>query len=159
MDGLDRWAGPRGELYVASQSVLFGLIAGGPWLGFSRAGWGGPWVAWPALCMLGLAGAAALGALLNLGTNLSALPHPKDNAQLVTGGLYACVRHPIYAAGLLGSLSWALYWGSWRAGLGTLLLLGLFDLKARREERFLAERFPDYAGYQKRVRRLIPWVY
>jgi hypothetical protein len=35
----------------------------------------------------------------------------------------------------------------------------LLDIKARREERWLREKFPDYDEYAVKVRRLIPWLY
>jgi protein-S-isoprenylcysteine O-methyltransferase Ste14 len=34
-----------------------------------------------------------------------------------------------------------------------------FDLKARREERWLRERFADYDDYARRVKRFIPGFY
>ena len=34
-----------------------------------------------------------------------------------------------------------------------------FDIKSRREEVWLAEHFPEYAAYQRRVRKLIPFIY
>jgi len=39
------------------------------------------------------------------------------------------------------------------------LLSVLFDAKARREERWLVEKFPSHADYQRRVRTLVPFVY
>jgi protein-S-isoprenylcysteine O-methyltransferase Ste14 len=69
------------------------------------------------------------------------------------------VRHPLYSAVILLSLGWALMWGSAIALIGCLVEAFFFDSKARREERWLAEKFPEYAGYCRRVRRLIPWVY
>jgi protein-S-isoprenylcysteine O-methyltransferase Ste14 len=38
------------------------------------------------------------------------------------------------------------------------LLSVLFDAKARREERWLVEKFPSHADYQRRVRTLVPFV-
>jgi len=40
-----------------------------------------------------------------------------------------------------------------------LVALGFFDLKSRREERWLEERYPGYAAYRARTRRLIPGLY
>lgn len=34
-----------------------------------------------------------------------------------------------------------------------------FDTKAGVEERWLTKRFPEYAAYRRRVRKLIPFVY
>ena len=39
------------------------------------------------------------------------------------------------------------------------VLLGFFDLKSRREELWLADRYPGYAAYRGRTRRLIPGLY
>ena len=54
-------------------------------------------------------------------------------------------------------------WSFAEAPLGlvpTALLAVLFDLKARREEAWLIERFPEYADYRARTpRRLLPWLY
>ena len=41
----------------------------------------------------------------------------------------------------------------------TALLVALFDLKARREEEWLAERYPEYAAYRECTWRLVPWLY
>jgi hypothetical protein len=42
----------------------------------------------------------------------------------------------------------------------TTLLAVLIDLKARREETWLIERFPEYALYRARTpRRFVPWPY
>jgi protein-S-isoprenylcysteine O-methyltransferase Ste14 len=32
-------------------------------------------------------------------------------------------------------------------------------MKARREESWLQEKYPEYAAYKSRVKKLIPWVY
>ena len=42
----------------------------------------------------------------------------------------------------------------------TALLAVLFDLKARREEAWLIERFPEYVAYRAGTpRRFVPWLY
>ena len=44
--------------------------------------------------------------------------------------------------------------------LGYVAVLFVFlDLKSRREERLLIERFPEYVDYPRRVRKLVPFVY
>ena len=58
-----------------------------------------------------------------------------------------------------GSVGWALVWRSWPALVAALALGPLFDAKARAEERWLRQRFPEYAGYKRRVRRFVPWIY
>lgn len=148
----------RGEAYVGVQVLLFGLIAGGPWMD-PRRGMASGWI----LALSGLAltagGLGSLWALFQLGRNLSVLPHPKAGAALVRSGAYAWVRHPIYVFVLVLGGGWTLLWRSPTAGLAWVALGLLFDLKARREERLLVERFPDYDAYRRQVRRFIPGLY
>jgi len=41
----------------------------------------------------------------------------------------------------------------------TVLLAGVFELKSRREELWLAERYPEYPDYRAATpRRFVPWV-
>ena len=68
------------------------------------------------------------------------------------------MRHPVYGGVILIGLGWS----SADAPLGfvpTALLAVLFDLKARREEAWLIERFSAYGAYRARTRRLIPWLH
>jgi protein-S-isoprenylcysteine O-methyltransferase Ste14 len=75
---------------------------------------------------------------------------------LVQRGIYARVRHPLYTSVMLASLGWALIWQSGSSLLAALALVPFFHAKARREERWLCETFPDYADYASRVPRFIP---
>jgi len=65
----------------------------------------------------------------------------------------------MYGGGLVLAAGWALVARSWLTVGYVLLLFGFLDLKSRREEKWLVARFPEYRGYQKRVRKLIPFVY
>ena len=154
--------GRRGEWWVIGQFALFALIVFGP----RQLGDFGP-VADGLAGPLRLAGGAATAAGLlvvvlaatRLGRALTPLPYPRDDARLVTAGMYRYVRHPIYSGVLLMSVGWAGWVGSLLT-LGYVLLLAFWlDRKAAREERWLAERYPDYPAYCRRVRRLVPWVY
>jgi protein-S-isoprenylcysteine O-methyltransferase Ste14 len=57
------------------------------------------------------------------------------------------------------SLGWACLWRSLPGAALALIQAVLLDAKARREERWLREKFPGYGEYAAKVRRLIPWVY
>jgi protein-S-isoprenylcysteine O-methyltransferase Ste14 len=81
------------------------------------------------------------------------------NRGVKTGGLYAVVRHPMYAGHLLGYLGYLAANPSARNGLITGVTLGLIAARARAEERLLA-RDPAYRAYLARTRwRLVPFVY
>jgi len=69
------------------------------------------------------------------------------------------LRHPLYSSLMFASAGWALVWSSAVALAAALTLAVLLDAKARVEERWLLERFPGYAAYAGRVRRLLPWIY
>ena len=102
----------------------------------------------------GFAGTVALG------RNLTPFPKPSAHTQLVQGGIYGLMRHPLYTAVFCASVGWALVWQSWPALLARCLRAGkFFDAKARHEERWLRQQFPEYADYEQRVRRFIPWIY
>jgi protein-S-isoprenylcysteine O-methyltransferase Ste14 len=99
------------------------------------------------------AGAAGLvWSVRTLGSSLTPYPRPRLDGVLVEDGPYRLVRHPIYGAGLLAVLGYALL-ASVVATAAVPALAVLWWLKARVEERHLAARFPDYAGYRSRVRR------
>jgi protein-S-isoprenylcysteine O-methyltransferase Ste14 len=87
---------------------------------------------------------------------LSRSASPVWPARSVQTGAYGLVRHPIYGGLILGSAGWGLA----RASPGTLVLTGVlagfFELKSRREEAWLGERFAEYAAYRARTPRLIP---
>jgi protein-S-isoprenylcysteine O-methyltransferase Ste14 len=98
------------------------------------------------------------GALV-LGKSLTPFPKPPAEAQLVRRGIYSIMRHPVYTGLIALSFGWACLWSSgWGVALALIQAL-LFDIKARREEYWLREKFSDYQEYAAKVRRLIPWLY
>lgn len=156
------WKGSRGEWYLVVQAALFLLVIFGPrtWPGVPEWDARYSWLAAVAGVVLFLAGGLlAAFAAFNLGRNLTPLPRPRNNAELVVTGAYRLVRHPIYSGLTFMAFGWALWLQSTLTICYALLLFIFFDIKSRREERWLMEKFPEYADYRKRVRRLIPFVY
>ena len=113
---------------------------------------------WLALELIGT-GIGAWSIIAMRFRNLHAMPDVAPDAQLVTHGPYRRVRHPIYFAvllifgGMLGNHCTPL-----RAAVFVLLAVVL-DIKCRYEERLLTLRFAAYGEYQRRTKRLIPFVY
>lgn len=149
--------GQRGASWVLVQAALLLLLFfapadSAPWAyegGARLAGW-----------IAGLVGVLIfLWSAFNLGRSLTPFPRPLADGELVTHGAYRLVRHPMYLAVLLVSLGLSLMTMSTMRLLVTLLLFIFFDLKSRREERWLVEHYPAYRQYQQGTRRLIPWLY
>lgn len=102
-------------------------------------------------------GIAALA--VNPPSNFNIRPELKPGARLVTRGAYRHLRHPIYLALLLVmAAGLAADPRTWRVAAWVMLLAVLLA-KMAREERYLRERFPVYADYASRTRRLVPGLY
>lgn len=152
----------RGGWWVGAQfGLLFALVLAPPdlpWLPDLPV-WTGQGVLIAGF-ILGGCGAALAGiGLLHLGANLTPFPRPRDDGALVQHGVYAIVRHPIYSGIILGAFGWSLVRGSSVALALSVALLVFFHFKSRREERWLVERYPEYSDYQKRVKKLIPFIW
>lgn len=154
--------GRKGEVYVLIQFVLFALIFFAPFLAPDLIHWREPWnmaAKGLGLLLLAIGGLLSLAGVLSLGPNLTAVPYPKEDAVLVEKGAFKFVRHPIYAGIILGALGWGFLNNSLLTLLLALLLFAFFDIKSRREERWLSEKYSGYKDYQARVRKLIPLIY
>jgi protein-S-isoprenylcysteine O-methyltransferase Ste14 len=95
-------------------------------------------------------------AVLDLARSLSIMPEAR---KLVTTGLYARIRHPLYLAEDIALLGIALQFRSWPAAV---VLAVHFYFQIRRmdwEEGILTAAFPEYAEYQHRSSRLVPGLY
>jgi protein-S-isoprenylcysteine O-methyltransferase Ste14 len=147
----------RGGFWVLGQGVLLlaviacSVIWHNQWRSALVTLWGAFLLLMSVVC--GIAGAVALG------RNLTPFPRPSSSTQLVQSGIYGLMRHPLYTAVICGAVGWALVWASWLALVAALALVPFFDAKARREERWLRQQFPEYTSYEKRVRRFLPGVY
>lgn len=156
-----KW-GQRGEIYVVIQMVLIALIFFIPLLGPEFISWPEPLdviASGVGIILILIGGSITLSGLITLGRNVTAVPYPKEDASMVDGGAYRIVRHPIYCGIIFGSLGWSLLLNSLIALLFAVFLFILFDLKSRTEEKWLREKYPEYADYQERVRKLIPYLY
>jgi protein-S-isoprenylcysteine O-methyltransferase Ste14 len=76
-----------------------------------------------------------------------------------TGGPYALVRHPMYAAYMVSQIGYVLVNQSPRNVAIAVITCGGLALRAALEERLLA-RDPAYESYRRRIRwRFVPYVY
>ena len=80
--------------------------------------------------------------------------------QVVTGGPYRYVRHPMYVGIILLFPSMTLFLGSWWALAPASLIAMLMVIRTALEDRTLRAELPGYAGYARQTRyRLLPGVW
>ena len=152
--------GPRGEGWLLLQLVLLLAIAAAA-MAFPLSVDGSTEQLARLVGLLVLVGGLVIFGLgiVTLGSSLSPLPAPMPTAQLVERGIYRFIRHPIYSGLILAALGGAIYSVSLVALGLTAVLAVVLDLKSRREELWLRERFPGYAAYAERTKRFIPGLY
>ncbi|HEY9601967.1 MAG TPA: isoprenylcysteine carboxylmethyltransferase family protein [Allocoleopsis sp.] len=156
-------SGERGEYWVLLQGVLlvgFVLVpAYRPMDGRIDS----PtllYLCWGLSAVLALVGVLFIvKGLVDLGGNLTPLPYPKSEGQLVRSGVYAIVRHPLYSGLICAALSWTVFQLSLSHLVATIVLFVFLDAKARKEEVWLTQKYPEYSDYQQQVKKLIPGLY
>ena len=84
--------------------------------------------------------------------------HPGQ--QVISSGLYANVRHPMYSGALIFVLGMPLALGSWWALLLFPAIAAILAWRLTEEEKLLGFNLPGYRDYQRRVRyRLVPFIW
>jgi protein-S-isoprenylcysteine O-methyltransferase Ste14 len=102
----------------------------------------------------------AIWARTVLGRNWSAAPEVKQDHELVTGGPYKVVRHPIYSGLLLMFAGVAVLWATSGALLLMLVIAVGIHIKLGAEEALMAGEFPEaWPPYRARTRRVIPLIW
>jgi protein-S-isoprenylcysteine O-methyltransferase Ste14 len=97
----------------------------------------------------------------DLGQNWSVSLDLRERHTLVTTGVYAFLRHPMYSGFWLMALAQVLLLPNWVAGPAGLVGFGfLFFGRVWREEEMMITAFGDeYRSYMRRTYRVIPWIY
>ena len=118
------------------------------------------YLSWIIASILSLSGLILIiKGLIDLGKNLTPLPYPREDGELVKTGIYGIVRHPLYSGLIFAAIGWTIFQISLSHLIATAILLIFFDIKSRREETWLVEKYPDYSEYRQRVKKLIPGIY
>lgn len=117
------------------------------------------WAAGVGLVLFAAGLAFAVWARVHIGRNWGTPMSQKAEPELVTSGPYRLVRHPIYSGIILAMIGTAAaispYWLVVVALLG-----GYFVFSATREERYMAERFPEaYPEYKRSTKMLVPFLF
>ena len=91
-----------------------------------------------------------------LGRNLSLFAQARE---LVDGGPYRLIRHPLYAGEIVSSLGLAVFAGT-IAAFGVLLAFCVLQgYRVLREEEILLQALPQYRGYRSRTAALFPGIF
>src|SRR5262245_41553360 len=109
------------------------------------------------LCVAGMA--LLVWARQTLGRNWSQTVAAKKEPELVMSGPYRYIRHPMYFGGLIAPIGSAIVVrGGW---FFLIVILGsLFLWRVVAEDKLMAQQFPnEYAGYKKRTKTLIPYIW
>lgn len=98
-------------------------------------------------------------ARIYLGRNWSGVATIKADHELITGGPYRLVRHPIYSGLELAFVGMALAIGQWRGVLAAIVTLIAVAHRMVVEERLMRQQFgAAYDDYAQRVRAFVPGV-
>jgi protein-S-isoprenylcysteine O-methyltransferase Ste14 len=80
--------------------------------------------------------------------------------KVISTGLYALVRHPMYMGSLFLFVGMPLSLGSWLGMTVFLVIMPALLWRIFDEERFLAKNLPGYSAYCNRVQyRLLPFIW
>ena len=109
------------------------------------------------LSLLGLL--VMLAAFRSLGGAIQIAPEPRANAQLVTGGIYRWLRHPIYTAIVLVVVGLSLRKPTWLVAIAAVIVIIFLVIKSRYEETLLIARYPEYSAYRQHTTGVLPWFH
>jgi len=90
---------------------------------------------------------------------LNASPRPNNSAKLVTSGVYAYIRHPIYSSFIQMSFGIAFLIGTSGSIAVAAISFIFYYFKSRYEENLLIQKYPDYNPYKERTGRFMPEIF
>ena len=94
-------------------------------------------------------------AFIDLGDNLTPLPYPMNDSDLIKNKSYQNTRHPLYKGLLFISLGICIFTFSLVHLFLLLLLVYTLRIKALKEEEKLKYKFPEYQKYIEEVPAII----
>lgn len=95
-------------------------------------------------------------ASITLGNSLSPYPTPSPRNKLITHGIFAYSRHPIYTGILILLLGLCLITGGVSRFILLIAAIILFHKKAAYEENQLMKIYPEYKMYKNKTGKFLP---
>lgn len=146
----------RSEAYGAAQSALLCVFALIVLFDPSRVLFDGSAARTAGLILSATGLVIMAAALIVIRRVIQIAPEPRADGHLVTGGIYARLRHPIYTGMLLVIAGLFLRRPTPAIAVTGAVLIALLFAKVRYEETLLLARYKEYAAYQARTWGLLP---
>ena len=158
LDVKEKQGTQKGVVAVMGLIFLSGFILAG--LDF-RFGWSKvPLPVVIVASVLFLVGYALYAEVMRENAYLSRTVKVEEGQTVISTGLYAVVRHPMYTASTVMFLALPLILGSWYALIPFALYPVLMVVRIRGEEKLLTAELSGYEEYKRKVKyRLIPFVW
>ena len=158
LDVKEKQGTQKGVVAVMGLIFLSGFILAG--LDF-RFGWSKvPLPVVIVASVLFLVGYALYAEVMRENACLSRTIKVEEGQTVISTGLYAVVRHPMYTASTVMFLALPLVLGSWYALIPFAFYPVIMVIRIRGEEKLLTAELSGYEAYKKKVRyRLIPFVW
>ena len=158
LDVKEKQGTQKGVVAVMGLIFLSGFILAG--LDF-RFGWSKvPLPVVIVASVLFLVGYALYAEVMRENAYLSRTVKVEEGQTVISTGLYAVVRHPMYTASTVMFLALPLILGSWYALIPFALYPVIMVVRIRGEEKLLTAELSGYEEYTRKVRfRLIPFIW
>jgi protein-S-isoprenylcysteine O-methyltransferase Ste14 len=156
-DRMDRREGILLGILFLSIGVLPLIYALTPWLNF--ANYSLPeWASWIGIVIFIASLYVFWRAHYDLGRNWSPTLQILEGHKLITKGIYAYIRHPMYASEWLWVFAQPLLLQNWIAGVAAaLLFIPFYFGRVAGEEQMMLKQFgKEYEAYMKRSGRVVP---
>lgn len=156
------------QRYTDQEKILLGFLSLGgffipliyaltSWLDFANYTLPA-WAGWLGVVLLAGAVFIFWRAHADLGLNWSPTLEIREKHELITRGIYALIRHPMYASQWLLAIAQPLLLQNWVAGFLNLLVFTPFYLmRVQAEEQLMLDSFgAEYQEYMQRTGRVLP---
>ena len=116
------------------------------------------WAGWLGVVILTVGLYVFWHAHADLGLNWSPTLEIREEHELITKGIYAVIRHPMYASQWLWVIAQPLLLQNWIAGwLNLLLFIPFYIFRVKAEEQLMIEQFGEqYRAYMQKVGAVFP---
>jgi protein-S-isoprenylcysteine O-methyltransferase Ste14 len=97
----------------------------------------------------------------DLGRNWTAIVAVRHNSELITGGVYKYIRHPMYSAHLIWALAQIMILHNWIAGYSFIIVqVPFYFIRIKKEEKMMIEQYgAEYKAYMDQTDRMIPKLF